>query len=51
MSEHENNFDNIDVNDELPQIEEPIKTKKPVSPEKLEQLKYARLKVLKKRKK
>ena len=51
MSEQDDNIDNnIDTVEELPQIETPIKTKKPVSPEKLEQLKYARLKGAEKKK-
>ena len=51
MSEQDNNtIDNIEAVEELPQIEAPIKTKKPVSPEKLEQLKYARLKGAEKKK-
>ena len=41
MSEQENNLiDNNEVVDETPQIEPPIKTKKPVTQEKLEQLKH-----------
>ena len=51
MSEHENNIDNNDIVEELPQIEAPIKTKKPVSPERYEQLKQARLKEQKRKKK
>ena len=51
MSEQDNNnIDNIDIIEELPQIEAPIKTKKPVSPEKYEQLKQARLKGAEKKK-
>ena len=51
MSEQDNNnIDNIDIIEELPQIEAPIKAKKPISPEKLEQLKYARLKGAEKKK-
>jgi hypothetical protein len=51
MSEKDDNtIDNIDNNEEIPQIEPPIKIKKPVSPEKLEQLKYARLKGAEKKK-
>ena len=51
MSEQDNNnIDNIEAFEELPQIEAPIKTKKPVSPEKLEKLKYARLKGAEKKK-
>jgi DNA repair exonuclease SbcCD ATPase subunit len=50
MSEHENNIDNNDIVDELPQIEAPIKNKKPVSPERYEQLKQARLKGAEKKK-
>ena len=63
MSEQENNLiDNIqpqsggmalsgrEVVDETPQIEPPIKTKKPVTQEKLEQLKHARLKGAEKKK-
>ena len=42
--------DNIEVVDETPQIEPPIKTKKPVTQEKLEQLKHARLKGAEKKK-
>ena len=44
MSEQDNNtIDNNYVIEELPAIETPIKIKKPVSLEKLEQLKKARL--------
>ena len=52
MSEQDNNtIDNIDNNnEEIPQIEAPIKTKKPVSPERYEQLKQARLKGAEKKK-
>ena len=52
MSEQDvNTIDTIDNNnEEIPQIEAPIKIKKPVSPEKLEQLKYARLKGAEKKK-
>ena len=51
MSEQENNIDNNDNNnEEIPQIEAPIKTKKPVSPERYEQLKQARLKGAEKKK-
>ena len=52
MSEQDNNtIDNIDNNnEEIPQIEAPIKTKKPVTQEKLEQLKNARLKGAEKKK-
>jgi hypothetical protein len=51
MSEKDDNtIDNIDNNEEIPQTEPPIKIKKPVSPEKLEQLKYARLKGAEKKK-
>ena len=52
MSEKDDNtIDNIDNNnEEIPQIEAPIKIKKPVSPEKLEQLKYARSKGAEKKK-
>ena len=51
MSEKENNIDNNDNNnEEIPQIEAPIKTKKPVSPERYEQLKQARLKGAEKKK-
>ena len=51
MSEKDDNtIDNIDNNEEIPQIEAPIKIKKPVSPEKLEQFKYARLKGAEKKK-
>jgi hypothetical protein len=45
MSEKDDNtIDNIDNNEEIPQIETPIKIKKPVSPEKLEQLKQCKIK-------
>lgn len=46
MSEHENIIDeNDDIIDDIPKIEEPIKNKnKPITAEKLEQLKQARLK-------
>ena len=45
MSEQDvNTIDNIDNNEEIPQVETPIKTKKAVSPERYEQLKQARLK-------
>ena len=51
MSEQDNNnIDNIEIIDELPQPEIPIKIKKPVTQEKLEQLKYARLKGAEKKK-
>ena len=51
MSEQDNNnIDNIEVIEELPPTETPIKIKKPVSQEKLEQLKYARLKGAEKKK-
>jgi hypothetical protein len=51
MSEKDDNtIDNIDNNEEIPQTEPPIKIKKTVSPEKLEQLKYARLKGAEKKK-
>jgi len=55
MSEQENtSIDNIDNVEDLPPIETPnetpIKIKKPVSPEKLEQLKQARLKGAEKKK-
>ena len=51
MSEQDNNnIDNIEIIDELPQPETPIKIKKPVSQEKLEQLKHARLKGAEKKK-
>ena len=52
MSEKDDNtIDNIDNNnEEIPQIEAPIKIKKPVSQEKLEQLKQARLKGAEKKK-
>ncbi len=43
-------IDNIDNNEEIPQIEPPIKIKKPVSREKLEQSKYARSKGAEKKK-
>ena len=48
MSEQENNID--EIVEELPQIETPIKSKKPLSQEKLEQLKNARLKGAEKKK-
>ncbi len=45
MSEQEHNNDNdIEIIEEIPQQEVPIKTKKQLTPEKLEQLKQARLK-------
>jgi len=45
MSEHENIIDENDkIIDDIPKIEEPIKKKKPITAEKLEQLKQARLK-------
>jgi hypothetical protein len=51
MSEQDvNTIDNIDNNEEIPQVEAPIKTKKPVSPERYEQLKQARLKGAEKKK-
>ena len=55
MSEQENtSIENIDNVEDLPPIETPnetpIKIKKPVSPEKLEQLKQARLKGAEKKK-
>ena len=52
MSEKDDNtIDNIDNNnEEIPQIEAPIKIKKPVSPERYEQLKQARLKGAEKKK-
>ncbi len=50
MSDQENNIDNNDVVEEFPQIEAPIKTKKPVSPERQEQLKQLRLKGAEKKK-
>ncbi len=52
MSEKDDNtIDNIDNNnEEIPQVEAPIKTKKPVSPERYEQLKQARLKGSEKKK-
>jgi len=50
MSEQDNNIDNIDIVEETQQIEPPIKNKKPVSPEKYEQLKQARLKGAEKKK-
>ena len=52
MSEKDDNtLDNIDNNnEEIPQVEAPIKTKKPVSPERYEQLKHARLKGAEKKK-
>ena len=52
MSEQDNNtMDNIEVVEELPPAETPIKIKKPVTQEKLEQLKLARLKGAEKKKK
>ncbi len=51
MSEKDDNtIDNFDNNEEIPQTEPPIKIKKPVSQEKLEQFKYARLKGAEKKK-
>ena len=51
MSEQENIIDeNHEIVDETPQIEVPAKIKKPISPEKLEQLKQARLKGAEKKK-
>ena len=51
MSEQDVNTNyNIDNNEEVPQVEAPIKTKKPVSPERYEQLKQARLKGAEKKK-
>ena len=51
MSEQDvNTIDNIDNNEEIPQVEAPIKTKKAVSPERYEQLKQARLKGAEKKK-
>ena len=52
MSEKDDNtIDNIDNNnEEIPQVEASIKTKKPVSPERYEQLKQARLKGAEKKK-
>ena len=51
MSEQDvNTIDNIDNNEEIPQVETPIKTKKAVSPERYEQLKQARLKGAEKKK-
>ena len=51
MSEQENNNDNdIEIIEEIPQQEVPIKTKKQLTPEKLEQLKQARLKGAEKKK-
>ena len=47
MSEQDNN---IDIVEETQQFEPPIKNKKPVSPEKYEQLKQARLKGAEKKK-
>lgn len=45
MSEQEHNNDNdIEIIEEIPQQEVPIKTKKQLSPEKLEQLKQAKIK-------
>jgi hypothetical protein len=51
MSEQDNNtIDNIEVVVELPPTETPVKIKKPVTQEKLEQLKNARLKGAEKKK-
>ena len=51
MSEQDNNtIDNIEVVEELPPTETPVKIKKPVTQEKLEQLKQARLKGAEKKK-
>ena len=51
MSEQDvNTIDNIDNNEEIPQVEAPNKTKKAVSPERYEQLKQARLKGAEKKK-
>lgn len=51
MSEQEYNIENeIEIVEETPQDEKPIKTKKQLSPEKLEQLKQARLKGAEKKK-
>ena len=52
MSEQDvnTNDNNDNNNEEIPQIEAPIKTKKPVSPERYEQLKQARLKGAEKKK-
>ena len=51
MSEQDvNTIDNIDNNEEIPQVEAPIKTKKAVSPERYEPLKQARLKGAEKKK-
>jgi hypothetical protein len=51
MSEQENIIDeNHEIVDETPQIEVPAKIKKPISAEKLEQLKQARLKGAEKKK-
>ena len=51
MSEQEHNNDNdIEIIEEIPQQEVPIKTKKQLTPEKLEQLKQARLKGAEKKK-
>jgi len=51
MSEQENIIDeNHELVEETPQIEVPVKIKKPISAEKLEQLKQARLKGSEKKK-
>ena len=52
MSEQENIItdENHEIVDETPQIEVPAKIKKPISAEKLEQLKQARLKGAEKKK-
>ena len=52
MSEQENIIDeNHELVEEPPQIEVPVKIKKPISAEKLEQLKQTRLKGSEKKKK
>ena len=52
MSEQENIIDEPhELVEETPQIEVPVKIKKPISAEKLEQLKQARLKGSEKKKK
>ena len=51
MSEQDNNtIDNIEGVEDIPPTETPIKIKKLVTQEKLEQLKYARLKGAEKKK-
>ncbi len=51
MSEQDNNVTNIEAVEELPepQLETPIKIKKPLSSERLEQLKQARAKAQEKK--